>query len=88
LLTNHPLRSGPAFQSAPRSPDRSDITSAVKCFGKPSQVATYAFVNPVIALFLGRLLLGELLNAQILWATGIILAGVLITTLPKMRWER
>jgi drug/metabolite transporter (DMT)-like permease len=54
---------------------------------KPSHVATYAYVNPVIALFLGRLLLGELINAQILWATGFILAGVVITTLPKMRWE-
>jgi drug/metabolite transporter (DMT)-like permease len=50
---------------------------------KPSHVATYAYVNPVIALVLGSLLLGEPLNGHVLLAAGIILAGVIIITLPK-----
>lgn len=55
---------------------------------KPAHVATYAYVNPVIALFLGRIVLGETLNAQVLCAAAVILAGVAITTLPKTRWEK
>jgi drug/metabolite transporter (DMT)-like permease len=42
----------------------------------------------VFALFLGSWFLNEPLNALILPAIGIILAGVVITTLPKMAWER
>jgi drug/metabolite transporter (DMT)-like permease len=49
----------------------------------PSRVATYAYVNPVIAVLLGRLLLNEPLGMRTLWAAVIILAGVVITTLPK-----
>ena len=60
---------------------------------KPAHVATYAYVNPVIALFLGRMLLGEELNARVFLAAAIILAGVVIITLPKnpfagtLRWN-
>jgi drug/metabolite transporter (DMT)-like permease len=50
---------------------------------KPSHVATYAYVNPVIALFLGSLLLREPLTPRVLLAAAIILAGVIIITLPK-----
>ena len=49
----------------------------------PSRIATYAYVNPVIAVLLGWLVLGESLSRQSLWAAAIILAGVVITTLPK-----
>ncbi len=59
---------------------------------KPAQVATYAYVNPVIALFLGKILLDETLNRRVLLAAAIILAGVVIITLPKElfrnRWPR
>ena len=55
---------------------------------QPSHVATYAYVNPVIALFLGRLLLDEPLTSRVLWAAAVILAGVVITTLPRTRWEK
>jgi drug/metabolite transporter (DMT)-like permease len=41
-----------------------------------SLVATYAYVNPVIAVFLGWLFLDELLAARTLVAAAIILAGV------------
>ena len=41
-----------------------------------SLVATYAFVNPVVAVFLGWLLLGESLDARTLVAGSVIVAGV------------
>jgi drug/metabolite transporter (DMT)-like permease len=49
----------------------------------PARVATYAYVNPVIAVLLGHLMLDEALGERALWAAAIILAGVIITTLPK-----
>ena len=44
----------------------------------PSRVATYAFVNPAVALFLGWGLGGEPLTMRTLLASGIILAAVLL----------
>ena len=49
----------------------------------PAHIATYAYVNPVVAVFLGWWVLGESLTRQSLWAAVIILAGVVITTLPE-----
>ncbi|MGH3498675.1 MAG: EamA family transporter [Nocardioidaceae bacterium] len=43
-----------------------------------SLVATYAYVNPVVALFLGWIVLGETLSLPIFGATAVILAGVAI----------
>jgi drug/metabolite transporter (DMT)-like permease len=43
-----------------------------------SRVATYAFVNPVVALFLGWFLVGEPLTLRTLLASGTILAAVLL----------
>jgi len=43
-----------------------------------SRVATYAFVNPVVALFLGWLLAGEPLTLRTALASGIILTAVLL----------
>jgi drug/metabolite transporter (DMT)-like permease len=43
-----------------------------------SLVSTYAYINPVIALFLGWLVLNEKLDFIILLATIIIIAGVII----------
>jgi drug/metabolite transporter (DMT)-like permease len=43
-----------------------------------SLVATYAYINPVIALFLGWLILGETLNVTIIIAAAIIILGVII----------
>ena len=48
-----------------------------------ARVATYAYVNPMIAVLLGHLILGEALGLRALWAAAIILAGVIVTTLPK-----
>ena len=49
----------------------------------PSRVSTYAYVNPVIALFLGWAVLGESIQVQLLWGALVILTGVVIITLPR-----
>jgi len=43
-----------------------------------SLVATYAYVNPVVALFLGWIVLSEALTGSVLVATAVILAGVAV----------
>jgi drug/metabolite transporter (DMT)-like permease len=48
----------------------------------PSKLSTYAYVNPVIAVFLGWLLLHEPVTVRTLWAAAVILTGVIIITLP------
>jgi len=46
-------------------------------------VATYAFVNPVVALFLGWLLLGETITLRTVIAAAVILTAViLVITAP------
>lgn len=45
---------------------------------RPSLVSTFAFVNPVVALLLGYLILGERLDAASLMACLITLAGVVL----------
>ncbi|NMZ69884.1 Uncharacterized membrane protein [Pseudomonas peli] len=45
---------------------------------RPSLVSTFAFVNPVVALLLGYLLLGERLSLMALLACGITLSGVVL----------
>ena len=50
----------------------------------PSRVSTYAYVNPVVAVFLGWALAGEALTARMLVAATVIVSGVaLITFAPK-----
>lgn len=49
-----------------------------------SLVSTYSYINPLVALVLGWLVLGEALGRRELIATAIILAGVaLVKTSPK-----
>ena len=45
-----------------------------------SKVGTYAYVNPVVAMFLGWAFAGEPLTGQDLMAASIILLAVLIVT--------
>lgn len=48
-----------------------------------TKVATYAFVNPVVALFLGWLMVGEVITLRTLLAAAVILtAVVLVITAP------
>ncbi|MEO5682256.1 MAG: EamA family transporter [Chitinophagaceae bacterium] len=49
----------------------------------PSLVGTYAYVNPVVAVFLGWLIAHEAIGRQQIIALVIILAGVIIVTLSK-----
>ena len=44
----------------------------------PTRVATYAFVNPVVAVFLGWALANEQLTATTLVATAVIVAAVAV----------
>jgi drug/metabolite transporter (DMT)-like permease len=45
-----------------------------------SVVSTYAYVNPVVAVFLGWALAGEAVTARTLLAAGVIIAGVVVIT--------
>lgn len=49
----------------------------------PSLVGTYAYVNPVVAVFLGRLLVNEPISQQQVIALAVILAGVLLINVSK-----
>lgn len=49
----------------------------------PSLVATYAYVNPIVAVFLGWWLLDEHLTSQTILAAAVIVVGVCVITLPK-----
>jgi drug/metabolite transporter (DMT)-like permease len=46
-------------------------------------VSTYAYVNPVVAVFLGSLLAAEALTPRVLLAAGVIIAAVALITLKK-----
>ena len=54
----------------------------------PSQVSTYAYVNPVIAVLLGAALLGETLGSRARLAGALVLGGVVLLTLPPAAWIR
>jgi len=45
-----------------------------------SKVSTYAYVNPVVAVFLGWLILHEPVNAYILGGSAIVVASVILVT--------
>jgi drug/metabolite transporter (DMT)-like permease len=49
----------------------------------PARVGTYAFANPVVALFLGWLILGEAITLRTVLAAAVILTAViLVITAP------
>jgi len=49
----------------------------------PARISTYAYVNPVIAVFLGWAIGGEKLTARILWAAAVIVLGVVVISTRK-----
>lgn len=51
----------------------------------PAKVYTYTYVNPIVAVFLGWLILHETVNSRIFVAAGIIIAGVAIITVSKVK---
>jgi len=50
----------------------------------PAKVATYAYVNPVVAVILGWAIAGEPFTARTMLAAAVILAGVAIITLANV----
>ena len=52
-------------------------------FKRPSLVGTYAYVNPVVAVFLGWLIAGEEINVQKIVALVIIIFGVILVNIAK-----
>ncbi len=46
----------------------------------PAMVATYAYVNPIIAIFLGWLIAGESFTGQMLIGAGVIVGSVVLIT--------
>jgi len=51
----------------------------------PSRVATYAYVNPVVAVLLGWAFAGEPVNARMLGATALIVAAVALVIMNQHR---
>lgn len=49
----------------------------------PARVSTYAYVNPVVAVFLGWLILHEPITSRTLVASVVIIAAVVIITMEK-----
>ena len=49
-----------------------------------SKVSTYAYVNPVVAVFLGWLVLNERVDGYILAGTAIVIASVVLVTSAKV----
>ncbi|MGX5819184.1 EamA family transporter [Chitinophaga lutea] len=49
----------------------------------PQLTATYAYVNPVVAIFLGWLVLDERLSGHAMIGSAIVIAGVVLMTLKK-----
>ena len=46
----------------------------------PAKASTYAYVNPLVAVFLGWAIAGEAVTTRTLGAAGVILAGVAMIT--------
>ena len=53
--------------------------------GSPTRAATYAYVNPVVAVFLGWLLAGEAITPRTILATLVIVGGVVLITSARPR---
>jgi drug/metabolite transporter (DMT)-like permease len=51
----------------------------------PAKVATYAYVNPIVAVFLGWWILKEPVSPRIFLGAAIIIGGVVVITISKNR---
>ena len=50
---------------------------------RPAHVATYAYVNPIVAILLGHWFAGESMTSRTLLAATLIVVGVLLVTLCR-----
>lgn len=53
----------------------------------PSKAGTYAYINPIVAVILGALILNEAINLRIIISTFIILIGVVLVQTSKNKTE-
>jgi drug/metabolite transporter (DMT)-like permease len=51
----------------------------------PARVSTFAYVNPVVAVLLGWLILGEPMNLRIIMAAAVIIGAVAVITIERSR---
>ena len=51
----------------------------------PARVATYAYVNPLVAVILGWLILGEPVTSRVLFAAVLVVAAVVLITIERNR---
>ena len=51
----------------------------------PAKASTYAYVNPLVAVFLGWAIAGEAVSARTLLAAAVIVGGVAMITIAKAR---
>jgi drug/metabolite transporter (DMT)-like permease len=51
----------------------------------PTKVGTYAYVNPVIAVFLGYFFLGEAVGLRTICGTALVLVSVVVITMAKSK---
>jgi drug/metabolite transporter (DMT)-like permease len=51
----------------------------------PARVSTYAYVNPVVAVFLGWWILDERVDANIVWPAVLIVLAVMLITFQRSR---
>lgn len=58
----------------------------------PAKIATHAYVNPIVAVALGWLMLGEVIDGQMILAIVVLLSAVALLTVPrvskKVLWRR
>ncbi|RYY56733.1 MAG: EamA family transporter [Chitinophagaceae bacterium] len=54
----------------------------------PAIVGTYAYVNPVVAVFLGWLIAGETISGQQVIALTVIVSGVVLVTFSKKKKQK
>jgi len=53
--------------------------------GTPTRISTYAYVNPIVAVFLGWSIAGETLDSNTVIAASIILLGVIVISTRRTR---
>ncbi|MGA9668175.1 MAG: EamA family transporter, partial [Terracidiphilus sp.] len=51
----------------------------------PTKVSTYAYVNPVVAVILGYLLVGEPLGTRTILGTLLVLISVVVITTTRQK---
>ncbi len=54
----------------------------------PAVISTYSYINPIVAVFLGWLILNETISSRIFAASAVIVLGVALITISRSRVKR